>query len=335
MEEAMMSHEERLGEALPVSVVHEKLGISPATAARTTEGRSMYRSFLSGLALILALALGAAALPAGPGEGPEVTTGGRSLAELNSSPIQDNSFLVEEAYNQEDGVIQHISFFERLTTGDWAFTQTDEWPLRSLKHQLSLTLVATEASGYPKGGAGWGDTFINYRYQLVGNGDARLAIAPRFSLLLPTGNPVYGRGLGGAGVQFNLPISVQLSKRIVSHWNVGTTWVPRAQNDLHQTATSLGANLGQSMVWLVNSRFNALLETVWTSNPQVVGPGMTLPQYNLYISPGVRWSHNFKNGLQIVPGIGLPVGVGPTGGQLGMIFYLSFEHGFRWAHSKT
>jgi len=26
-----------------------------------------------------------------------------------SAPIQDNSFLVEEAYNQEDGIVQHIS----------------------------------------------------------------------------------------------------------------------------------------------------------------------------------------------------------------------------------
>ena len=49
-----------------------------------------------------------------------------------SAPIQDNSFLVEEAYNQEDGVVQHISTFERLTNSrDWVYTQTDEWPLRS------------------------------------------------------------------------------------------------------------------------------------------------------------------------------------------------------------
>lgn len=26
--------------------------------------------------------------------------------------IQDNSFLIEEAYNQEDGVVQHISAFQ-------------------------------------------------------------------------------------------------------------------------------------------------------------------------------------------------------------------------------
>src|SRR6185312_15191502 len=116
------------------------------------------------------------------------------LQDLNTSPIQDNSFLVEEAYNQEDGVIQHISFFQHLSTGDWAFTQTDEWPLRTVKHQLSLTLMATEASGFAHNSGGWGDTFLNYRYQLVGNGDTRLAIAPRASLLIPSGSVAYGRG---------------------------------------------------------------------------------------------------------------------------------------------
>src|SRR5664279_3024846 len=114
------------------------------------------------LALLLAVTTAARAASPGAGEsgGASVPTAmeGRSLAELNSSPIQDNSFLVEEAYNQEDGVIQHISLFQKLTTGAWAFTQTEEWPMRSLKHQFSLTMVATEASGYPNDGAGWGDT---------------------------------------------------------------------------------------------------------------------------------------------------------------------------------
>lgn len=258
--------------------------------------------------------------------------GGRSLEDLNTSPIQDNSFLVEEAYNQEDGVIQHISFFQLLSTGDWAFTQTDEWPLRSLKHQLSLTMVATHAEGYP--GTGAGDTFLNYRYQLLGCGDTRLAISPRLSLLLPTGSAASDRGMGGAGLQANLPLSWVLNKHFVTHWNAGTTWVPRAQDQYHQRATSLGANLGQSLVWTVNPRFNALVETVWMSNPQVAGPGATTPNMNLFLSPGIRWSHNFKNGLQIVPGVGLPIGVGPSSGQVGAIFYLSFEHGFRGAHSR-
>jgi hypothetical protein len=46
------------------------------------------------------------------------------------------------------------------------------------------------------------------------------------------------------------------------------------------------------------------------------------------VSPGVRWAHNFKNGLQIVPGVAVPVGVGSSQGEVGVIFYLSFEHPF-------
>lgn len=88
-------------------------------------------------------------------------------------------------------------------------------------------------------------------------------------------------------------------------------------------------------MWLFNPRFNGMLETIWTSNPQVVGTGVTSPQHDLYISPGVRWAYNFKSGLQVVPGIGLPLGLGANSGrQVGAIFYLSFEHALSVAHSK-
>ena len=40
-------------------------------------------------------------------------------------PIQDNSFLIEEAYNQEAGVVQHISFFSYFPESeDWVYTFT-------------------------------------------------------------------------------------------------------------------------------------------------------------------------------------------------------------------
>ncbi len=43
------------------------------------------------------------------------------------TPIQDNSFLVEEAYNQEAGVVQHISTFTRYQESkDWIYTFTQE-----------------------------------------------------------------------------------------------------------------------------------------------------------------------------------------------------------------
>ena len=92
------------------------------------------------------------------------------------APIQDNSFVIEEAYNQEDGVVQHISSFERLTNShDWVYTQTDEWPLRTLKHQLSVTLAGTHAGSFAGSGARWGDTALNYRYQLAGRRELFLA----------------------------------------------------------------------------------------------------------------------------------------------------------------
>jgi len=252
-----------------------------------------------------------------------------------AGPIQDNSFLIEEAYNQEDGVIQHISTFERLTNSrDWVYTQTDEWPLRTLKHQLSVTLAATHAGSFAGSGAGWGDTAFNYRYQLVGSGETRLAIAPRLTVLVPTGNHVYGRGSGGPGLQTNLPISIQHSAHWVTHWNVGTTWIPRALDENHNAAETVGVNLGQSIVWLVKPRLNFLMETLWTSSEQVIGPQQTDRFQNLYLSPGVRWAYNLHRGLQIVPGAAMPIGIGPSAGEKGVLFYLSLEHPFALAHSR-
>ena len=36
---------------------------------------------------------------------------GAAAGQDASAPIQDNSFLIEEAYNQERGVVQHLQLF--------------------------------------------------------------------------------------------------------------------------------------------------------------------------------------------------------------------------------
>ena len=247
-------------------------------------------------------------------------------------PIQDNSFLVEEAYNQEAGVIQHISSFTRLwASQDWAYTFTEEWPVPGhAKHQLSATLSLVDP-GATASGAGAGDALLNYRYQLVGNGETRVAVAPRLSLIVPSGRARLGRGFGGFGMQANLPASVVLSRRLVTHWNAGMTFVPSASDAAGDRASVSGYNLGQSVVWLAHPRFNVLLETVWTASRSVAGPGRTESTRSLLLDPGIRWAHNLKNGLQIVPGIGVPIGVGPSAGERGILLYLSFEHPFRAA----
>jgi len=250
-------------------------------------------------------------------------------------PIQDNSFFVEEAYNQEAGVVQHISSFTRLwKSHDWAYSFTQEWPVPGHeRHQLSYTVVATDPGAFP-GGAGVGDTYINYRYQVLGDGGARVAIAPRFSLIAPTGRSRVGRGVGGTGMQMNLPISIAMNKHFITHINAGTTLVPVARNSAGEEAGTTSINAGQSLIWLAKPRFNVMLEAVWNRTQYVSAPHRTATLDTVLLNPAIRWAYRFKNGLEIVPGVGMPIGVGASAGERGLLLYLSFEHPL-WHEAKT
>jgi hypothetical protein len=239
-------------------------------------------------------------------------------------PIQDNSFLIEEAYNQEPGVVQHFFKYHRHRSRDWSLTFTQEWPVGSQKHQVSYSLPLQRAGEH----RGAGDVSLDYRYQLMGDGEAPLAVAPRASLLLPTGDERKDLGAGGSGVQLNLPVSLVLSERLVTHWNAGVTVTPNARNADGARARTTDYNLGQSFVWLLHPRLNVLLETVWARQEQVEGEGETSRQRSLFVSPGVRWAYNLANDLQVVPGIAVPIGLGPSRRDYGVLFYLSFEHPF-------
>jgi len=261
-----------------------------------------------------------------------LTSLGQQPPQPTAAPgIQDNSFLVEEAYNQNFGVVQHISSFTRFfDSKDWNYTFTQEWPAPGdERHQLSYTLVALHAGAFPGSGVGIGDVFLNYRYQLVGSGETRVAFSPRLSLIFPTGDSTVGRGSGSFGLQTNLPLSVVLGRKLVSHWNAGATFFPHAQDASGDRAATAGYNFGQSFIWLTNARFNVMLETVFARSQTVVSSDHTEWTSSLFLSPGIRWAYNFKNGLQIVPGIGVPLGVGPSAGERAILLYLSFEHPFR------
>ena len=104
---------------------------------------------------------------------------------------------------------------------------------------------------------------------------------------------------------------------------------PVTKNDVGDKAFTKGFNAGQSTIWLMNQRVNLLVETAWNSYESVISKGHKDKSYGLLVNPGVRWSHNFKSGLQIVPGVSFPIGVGPSRGERGVFFYLSFEHAFK------
>ena len=248
------------------------------------------------------------------------------LSPLTAQAIQDNSFLIEEAYNQEYGVVQHIGNWARSSGGDWAFAFTQEWPLGGVRHQLSYT-IPVQSSG--AAGTGLGDVALNYRYQLVGNPEARTLVAPRFSLLLPTGDDELERGTGGVSFQGNLPVTLVLTPRIVTHWNAGTTVSPTANNPLGAKATTTSVNLGASVIWLLQPSLNLMLETLWLRTESVVGDGQTAGEEFLFLNPGVRWAFNLAGDLQIVPGVAYTIGLSPDSSQDALFLYLSFEHPFK------
>lgn len=244
-------------------------------------------------------------------------------------PIADNSFLLEEAYNQEPGVVQHISALQRsLRSGGWGYTFTQEWPVAVQRHQVSFTVPVHRTGSGSAAATGVGDIALNYRYQGRG-ADARVALAPRLSVLLATGDETKGLGSGGLGLQVNVPVSVTVAPQFVTHWNAGLTRVPRAQDAVGAEAATTAYNVGASAIWLLRPAFNVVLEVVWARVETVTGPDQTAAEEALVVNPGVRWAHNFASGLQIVPGIAFPIGLGPSGGETAAFFYLSFEHSFR------
>jgi len=244
-----------------------------------------------------------------------------------AEPIQDNSFLIEEAYNQEPGVIQHISSFTRSSDGSWCYSFTEEWPVLGQTHQASITFNYEQAAPSARG---IGDMALNYRWQALGSGEAPVAVSPRLTLLLPTGDAGRGLGMGGAGVQVNLPVSVVLDRQLVTHLNVGGTYAASvlAPSGGRGDLTSLA--IGQSLVWLARSRLNFLVEVLYTDTAIATRAGVERAR-TLTVNPGVRAAFDLPGGLQIVPGVGVPIGVGPSRGNDAVFLYLSFEHPFRGA----
>jgi hypothetical protein len=79
----------------------------------------------------------------------------------------------------------------------------------------------------------------------------------------------------------------------------------------------------------MHPRFNVLLEGVYGRTQTLVAPGQTKWIELGLLSPGVRWSYNLKNGLQIVPGVAVPIELTDTSSSRWTVLgYLSLEHPF-------
>lgn len=244
--------------------------------------------------------------------------------------IEDNSYFIEEAYNQEDGVVQHISngYYTLSPSKDFMYSFTQEWPVKTQKHQFSYTLGyswlnSNAVHGIP-------DFMINYRYQLTGHDDF-LTMSPRFSISLPTGNESKGLGRGAIGYQFNLPMSKRISNGIAFHANAGYTLFPGVKSTdnlgVEHKNTEWTVNLGGSFIWLVSEKFNLMLEGIHYISSSANGSNKMVVSNMSIVSPGLRYAIDVKE-LQIVPGIAMPITMQNGNTDLGIFFYLSFEHPF-------
>jgi hypothetical protein len=225
------------------------------------------------------------------------------LSQAPPSPIRDNSFLVEEAYNQDGGVVQHVGTFAIGRMGGWAAGVDEEWPLGGMRDQLSLSLAVLDASG----GTNFGDIELGYRRQLVGGPESRFLVAPRLSALLLQLEDGPEGSTKGLGAQAAVPMTAVLTPSIVTHWNLSVTLGPFRPI----------ASAGASVVWLVSPTVNLLVEGVW------VGQDGTPPVYVL--NPGARFAVN-AGALQIVPGISFPMALANQEEADAVLLYLSFEH---------
>ena len=260
--------------------------------------------------------------------------------EETPSVIRDNSFLIEEAYNQEPGVIQHIltGGWARLRQGgssddNWTGVFTQEWPVPNMTHQLSYTIPYTMLRGDQPHEEGFRDVLLNYRYQLVEEDAAsKPAIAPRFSLILPTGDVDKGLGNGELGYVINIPFSKTIGTSWAVHLNAGVALTPGVEIPLegggHSEKRFLTDLLfGFSAIWLLRPDLNIMAEFLTLRTQDVDrSTGKEVDGAEVYFSPGLRYALNLSGGAQAVFGAAMPIGMTDDSEDLGIFIYASFEH---------
>jgi DtxR family Mn-dependent transcriptional regulator len=236
--------------------------------------------------------------------------------------IADNSFLVEEAFNQEAGIFQNI-FNATRSNGVWEPTFTQEWPIGTQTHQFSYTLSWLSGGGT----TGFGDTLINYRYQALLDGPGRPAFSPRLSVILPTGSSVRGLGMGSPGLQVNLPFSKQMND-ISWHWNAGFTWFSGVESPRPEIDVSLMSPfLAGSGIYRLRPMLHLMLESVVNFDEYPTLDG-TARETFFTLSPGVRGGWNIGD-QQLIFGAAVPVTWGAGNTDSATFFYVSYERPFK------
>jgi hypothetical protein len=270
----------------------------------------------AGLAILLTAAACTCATARAQGDGPGF--------------LRDNSFLIEEAYNQEEGVVQHVATGLLFPSPELDLSAgfTQEWPLFSADHQFSYTIPYISSRTWDAGGIG--DVQLNYRYQLI-RPEGPFALAPRVTVHLPTGSTTRGFGLGVVGYQVAVPASFEPGGPVALHANAGVTLWPGVQRErLSGGATKrdlVWYNLGASGVLNLVRNLDFLVE--WTGNfISEAGEDGEEQRTDLHIlNPGFRAAFG-AGAAQVVVGLAVPFLFDEEATRAGIFLYFCVEHPF-------
>ncbi|HEX9664027.1 MAG TPA: transporter [Candidatus Binatia bacterium] len=249
--------------------------------------------------------------------------------------FSDYSFLIEEAYNQEQGEVQHTLtavYSNDFRRRGWSFNFEQEWWLFTEDHQVAFSIPFSHIREEGENQRGVGDVLIEYRYQLTEEGPNVPAVAPKFSLILPTGDRDKGTGNGVVGYEWSIAASKKVAPRLALHANLGLTYLPKVRVPLDDglrlspKRSLVSYDVGASVVFALTSNFHTLLEWVGEFEQEIGDKGKKERVFKASLSPGIRAAVINKDGLQTVLGVGIPIGVSGPAENYGVFLYFSIEH---------
>lgn len=248
--------------------------------------------------------------------------------------ISDNSFLIEEAYNQERGVVQHIVLLENIfayrdkfSNDDMGMTFAQEWPLGTQTFQGAYAVSSDREFDDV-----WLDLQLRYQMPMQDN---PLAMAPYVKVAIPIGESV-GNDIDGVPIGIGLPISAMLSNYWTMHVNLAAEYfrwkeirVPvRGANLLIENeSAAVSGTIGASLIHSISPTFDVMLESLLTKGLRDESRNREVEE-EAFISPGFRQAWNFTSGAQMVGGLGFPIGLKGDVPDIAGLLYLSFEHSF-------
>ncbi|MFN4946854.1 MAG: hypothetical protein ACOVOF_11070 [Chryseotalea sp.] len=261
-------------------------------------------------------------------EAKKKNTAGKSYNYFTEAGIEDNSFLIDEAFNQEKGINQYSAVFS-IQPDELTLQYTLEMPVAHNRHQVSICIPYSISRSSQLAYHGVNDVSLAYQYSLT-NKDDRFLLTPGFSVQIPTGDTQLNNLTGFTGINSFVAISKRVSNKLVLHGNARIGYhkkiksVVQNTDDQQRILSFRSQTAGVSFVWLTAQRFNLLIENVFIRDVGKIQQGNYQTATHI-LNPGFRTSFHTKS-TQFVFGTSCPTRFSTKSKpEMSLLFYVSIE----------